>query len=92
MKTIAILFAAIGVLADAYETHLCLQDGRREANPILRRVLGAQPPLWAAIAWRAVVFIPLALWVPMPVWAWFVFGGLFWAVAIRNAGFVDRSY
>lgn len=73
MKTLAMLFAAVGMLADAYTTHRSLQ-------------------LWAAIAWRAVVFIPIVLWVPMPAWGWFVFGALFYAVAARNAGLVDRSY
>lgn len=92
MKTIAMTFAAVGMLADALTTHRALQRGRREANPILLRLLGARPLPAVAVAWRAVVFAALALWVPMPAWGWFVFGALFYAVAARNAGLVDRSY
>lgn len=92
MRPLAIVVAALAVLADAYTTHRALRQGRREANPILRRLLGAQPPLWAAIAWRAVVFIPLALWVPMPTWGWLVFSLPFFYVAARNADLIDWSY
>lgn len=92
MKTLALIFAALGMLADAYTTHRSLQRSNREANPILRWLLGSRPQLWVAIAWRAAVFLVLVLWVPMPAWGWFVFGALFYAVAARNAGLVDRSY
>lgn len=85
MKTLAMIFAALAVLADALTTHRALQAGRKEGNPILRRVLGAKPQLWAAIAWRVLIFGSMVLWVPMPWWAWAIFGGVFVLVACRNA-------
>lgn len=79
-----ILFAAIGVLLDAIVTDRELRAGRREANPVLRRILGARPQLPAAIAWRAAVLAALVIWVPMPGWGWIAFGTFFYVAAARN--------
>lgn len=89
MRLAAMLFAALAVLADALTTHRALQAGRREGNPILRRLLGARPQLWVALAWRALVFGALVLWVPMPWWGWTIFGGIFVFVACRNASLAE---
>lgn len=84
MRIAMMIFAALAVLADALTTHRALQAGRREGNPILRKLLGSRPQLWAALAWRALVFGALVLWVPMPWWGWGIFGGIFALVACRN--------
>lgn len=79
-----ILFAVVGVILDAVVTDQALRAGRTEANQVLRRILGARPPIWAAIAWRAIVVAALVVWVPIPAWGWIVFGACFYAAAARN--------
>lgn len=75
MMTTAILVVAALALADALLTDRALRRGLIEANPILRRLLGAHPPLAWSIAWRAVVIAGL-VWLAMPAIGWWVLAGL----------------
>lgn len=85
MKLAAMILTALAMLADAITTHQALKLGFREGNSIVRKIFGAKPRLEVAIAWRALVFAVLAIWVPMPWWGWGIFGSLFVLAACRNA-------
>jgi hypothetical protein len=72
---------ALLLVADAVSTDQALRAGRTEANPVLRKVLGAHPPLSIALLWRAAVFTlihffghipPLGWWLFVPVLTWVV--------------------
>jgi hypothetical protein len=84
--------AALAVLADAFTTHRALQAGLTEGNSILRRLLGARPPLWKAILWRAAIFVPLAVFVPVPAFAWWTLAVVLIFVAVRNSRLTEASY
>jgi len=79
MQTIAIVAVAVLALVDALLTDRALRLGLIEANPLLRRLLGAHPPLVWAIAWRAIVIAGLA-WLAMPPIGWWTLAGLQLAV------------
>lgn len=68
-------------LADAFLTDRALRRGLVEANPILRRLLGAHPPLVWAIAWRALAIAGLA-WLAMPPIGWWTLAALQLAVVL----------
>lgn len=87
-KHIAILLFIIAVVLDAITTHRALQEGRKEANPILARVLGARPTLFKALLYRAVIVTLMVLFIPAPWWGWAILAGIFYTVAARNAGWV----
>lgn len=83
MPIAAIVTVALLALVDALLTDRALRLGLIEANPVLRRLLGAHPPLVAAIAWRALVLAGLA-WLRMEAIGWWILAGLELAAVAWN--------
>lgn len=76
---IAVALAAV----DAVVTNEALERGLVEANPILRKALGARPPLWSALAWRGAVLGALT-WAHLPTPGWWALSGILLGAIVWN--------
>ena len=77
MRIFFALLALAVILADAYTTHRAISGGRRERNKIIRRILGARPQLWLAVAWRLLICGLLFWFTATPWWGWLILAGVF---------------